>query len=59
MRKQNDSHCLVLRNKERRAIEEQIREYLSSGGKIEVLNSAFDDPKDPKCKLGEDNNLFV
>ncbi len=59
MRKQNDGHCLALRDKERKNIEDKVKEFLSSGGKIEVLGSAFDKPADPKCKLGEDYSVLI
>ncbi len=59
MRKQNDSYCPSLRDKERELIEDKVKEFLNAGGKIEVLDSAFDNPADPKCKLGDDMGLLV
>lgn len=47
------------RIKERDSIANQIQAFIEKGGEIEVLSSAFDRPKDPKCRLGEEMGLFV
>ncbi len=47
------------REKERASIADQVQAYIDNGGKIEVLSSAFDKQKDPKCRLGEEMGLFV
>ena len=47
------------RDKERASIADQVQAYIDNGGKIEVLSSAFDKQKDPKCRLGEEMGLFV
>lgn len=59
MRKYNDGQCQGIRTRERQLIEEQVRAFLDSGGEIEVLGSAFDQPNDPKCKLSDDLNLLL
>lgn len=57
MRKQNDTHTVLLRDKERQVIDSQVQEFLRRGGKIEVIGSAFDGPQDPKCRLSDDLSL--
>lgn len=47
------------RDKDRECIADQVQDFLARGGQIEVLGSAFDEPNDPKCRLGEEMGLFV
>lgn len=47
------------RDKDRDSIASQVQAFLERGGEIEILSSAFDKPKDPKCRLGESIGLFV
>lgn len=45
------------RQKERDYIAEQIREFLANGGKIEVVESPFDNAE-PKCRVGDEIGFF-
>jgi hypothetical protein len=53
------NHSIDNHQKLRDAIEAQVQSFINSGGKIEVMGSAFDKNKDPKCRLGEEMGLFV
>jgi hypothetical protein len=48
----------VDRSRERACIEEQVEAFLAKGGRIEVLKSAFEIYKDPKCRLGDNFGYF-
>lgn len=55
----NINHSIDNRNQERENIEQKIQDFLSGGGEIQVVSSAFDKDKDPKCRLGEEMGLFA
>lgn len=46
------------REKDRNSIAKHIDDFLAKGGKIKVLDSAFDKEIDPKCRMADSWGLF-
>ncbi|CAA0091476.1 Uncharacterised protein [BD1-7 clade bacterium] len=58
MKKDSEARYVATRDRERENINRQVETFLKRGGQIEVLGSAFDQPTDPKCRLGDEAGFF-